>query len=104
MVNLAGPHGDLAAMVAAVIRKNSKGRVVEARVAIGSCSAVARRLTELEHALIGAPVSPGLGSVATADHNKDLSPIDDVRATAAYRRDAALRLVQRALDECAGRS
>jgi CO/xanthine dehydrogenase FAD-binding subunit len=92
------------AMVAAIIQKDASGRVADARVAIGSCSVVARRLTELEHALLGAPVSPGLGSVATADHIKDLSPIDDVRATAAYRRDAALRLVQRALDECAGRS
>jgi CO/xanthine dehydrogenase FAD-binding subunit len=92
------------AMVAAVIQKDSRGRVADARVAIGSCSAVTKRLAELEHALMGAPVSHGLGSVATADHIKDLSPIDDVRATAAYRRDAALRLAQRALDACAGDS
>jgi CO/xanthine dehydrogenase FAD-binding subunit len=92
------------AMVAVVIQKDSSGHVADARVAIGSCSVVARRLTGLEHALMGAPVSPGLGSVAAADHLKNLSPIDDVRATAAYRCDAALRLVQRALDECAGRS
>lgn len=92
------------AMVAAVIQKDSTGRVADARVAVGSCSAVARRLTELEHVLAGAPVAVGLGSLATADHIKDLSPIGDVRATAAYRRDAALRLVQRALDACAGSS
>ena len=94
------------AMVAAVIQKSStdplrKARVIDARISVGSCSIVARRLTELEHALIGVPVGLGLGSLATADHLKDLSPIGDVRATAAYRRDAALRLVQRALDECA---
>ena len=29
-----------------------------------------------------------------------LSPIDDVRATAAYRRDAALTLMRRAIDAC----
>lgn len=90
------------AMVAVVIQKDSNGRVVDARVAVGACSAVARRLTELEHALLGAPVAPGLGSLATADHLKDLSPIGDVRATSAYRRDAALRLIQRALDDCTG--
>ena len=95
------------AMVAAVIQKDSTGCVREARVSVGSCSVVARRLTELEHALMGAPVgaSPGLrrlGSLATAEHLKDLSPIGDIRATEAYRRDAALRLVQRALDACAG--
>ena len=97
------------AMVAAVIRMDSDGRVTAARVAIGSCSVVARRLPDLEHALIGASVasgaaSPTLGSLATADHLKDLSPVSDVRATAAYRRDAALRLVRRALDGCAGSS
>jgi len=91
-------------MVAAVIERDAKGRVCEARVSVGSCSAVARRLTELERALIGAPAAIGLGSLATAQHLKHLSPIDDVRATAAYRRDAALRLVQRALDACAGSS
>jgi CO/xanthine dehydrogenase FAD-binding subunit len=92
------------AMVAAVIQKDSAGRVADARVAIGSCSAVAQRLTKLERAMVGAPAAFGLGSLATADHLKNLSPIDDVRATAAYRRDAALRLVQRALDACAGSS
>jgi CO/xanthine dehydrogenase FAD-binding subunit len=92
------------AMVAAVIQKDSAGRVAEARIAIGSCSVVAQRLMKLERALVGAPAAVGLGSLAAADHLKNLSPIDDVRATAAYRRDAALRLVQRALDACAGSS
>ena len=40
------------AMVAVVIDKDSAGRVREARVSVGSCSAVARRLTELEQALV----------------------------------------------------
>ncbi len=92
------------AMVAVVMAKDSSGRVADARVAVGSCSAVAQRLTELEQALVGAPVSPSLGSLVSADHLKRLSPIDDVRATSAYRWDAALRLVQRALDGCAGSS
>ena len=97
------------AMVAAVIQTDSGGRVTDARVAIGSCSVVARRLPDLEHALMGASAASGaasstLGSLATADHLEDLSPVSDVRATAAYRRDAALRLVQRALDACAGSS
>jgi CO/xanthine dehydrogenase FAD-binding subunit len=71
---------------------------------VGSCSAVARRLHELERALIGAAAEVGLGSLATEEHLRNLSPIGDVRATAAYRREAALRLVQRALDACAGSS
>ena len=90
------------AMVAVVILKDSRGRVADARVAVGSCSVVAQRLRDLERALMGAAVAPGLGSLASADQLKNLSPIGDVRATAAYRRDAALRLVQRALEACAG--
>jgi CO/xanthine dehydrogenase FAD-binding subunit len=90
-------------MVAVVIEKDSEC-VRDARVSVGSCSVVARRLTELERALIGSPVAVGLGSLATAAHLKSLSPIGDVRATAAYRREAALRLVRRALDACTGSS
>jgi CO/xanthine dehydrogenase FAD-binding subunit len=93
-------------MVAVVIQKDAADRVREARVSVGSCSVVARRLRELEHALVGAPVESGpgvgsLGSLVTADRLQDLSPIGDVRATAAYRHEAAVRLVQRALDVCA---
>jgi CO/xanthine dehydrogenase FAD-binding subunit len=91
-------------MVAVVIEKDSTKHVREARISVGSCSVVARRLRELEQALTGQPATIGLGSLATADHLQHLSPIGDVRATAAYRRDAALRLVQRALDACAGSS
>lgn len=88
-------------MAAAVIDKDPQGRVRQARVSVGSCSAVARRLSELERTLAGAPIAAGLGTLATADHLKTLSPIGDVRATAAYRRVAALCLVRRALDACA---
>lgn len=89
------------AMVAAVVRAEA-GRVAEARIAVGACSAVAKRLTELEDALAGADLSAApLSSRVTLDHLAGLDPIDDVRATAAYRREAALELVRRALDACA---
>jgi CO/xanthine dehydrogenase FAD-binding subunit len=88
-------------MVAAVVLADSSARVTVARVAVGSCSAVARRLSQLEHDLIGAPVDPALGARVRPEHLSALSPIDDVRATAVYRRDASLTLVQRALNRCA---
>jgi len=91
-------------MVAVVIDKDTAHHVCEARVSVGSCSTVAHRLGELERALIGLPVASGMGALATADHLKALSPISDIRATAIYRRDAALHLMQRALDACAGSS
>jgi CO/xanthine dehydrogenase FAD-binding subunit len=90
------------AMVAAVVKSDASGSVAEARVAVGSCSATARRLLALERALVGAPARIGLGALASLEHLQPLSPIDDVRATAGYRNDAALTLVQRALDACVG--
>jgi len=78
-------------------------RILEARVAVGSCSAVARRLRALEAELMGDSVRDGLGGVVRPEHLAPLSPIDDVRATAEYRMDASLRLVQRALNSCVER-
>jgi CO/xanthine dehydrogenase FAD-binding subunit len=90
------------AMVAAVVAVDERGRVRDARVAVGSCSVRAQRLTGLERALIGAPARRGLGAIASLGHLEPLSAIDDVRGTAAFRLDAALTLVRRALDLCAG--
>jgi CO/xanthine dehydrogenase FAD-binding subunit len=89
-------------MVAAVVQFDSTGRVAGARIAVGSCSARAQRLVELERALVGAPARSGLGSIASSNHLACLSPIDDVRATAAYRHDASVTLVARALEACVG--
>jgi CO/xanthine dehydrogenase FAD-binding subunit len=92
------------AMVAAVVQTDHTGRVTEARVAVGSCSVRAQRLFDLERELIGARTIAGWGSVVAQKHLAGLSPIDDVRATADYRRDAARTLVERALEDCVGRS
>ncbi|MGB7333351.1 MAG: xanthine dehydrogenase family protein subunit M [Terriglobales bacterium] len=88
-------------MVAAVVKVNDNGHISQARIAVGSCSAVARRLRALEDELVGISLRKGCGAAARPEHLAPLSPIDDVRATAEYRMDAALRLVQRALNSCA---
>ena len=90
-------------MVAAVLKADSFGRVAEARIAVGSCSAVAQRLRQLEQDLVGQPTAAGIGAQVKPDHLAPLAPIDDVRATADYRRDASLTLVRRALESCVGR-
>jgi CO/xanthine dehydrogenase FAD-binding subunit len=87
-------------MVAAVLRADDAGGVAEVHVAVGSCSATAQRLRDLEKDLVSLPAKPGLGANVKAEHLKSVSPIDDVRATADYRRDASLTLVQRALEAC----
>jgi CO/xanthine dehydrogenase FAD-binding subunit len=89
-------------MVAVVVQVDAAGRVAEAHVAVGSCSAKAQRLGDLEKDLVGLPVKAGIGTAVRAEHLRILSPIDDVRATADYRRDASLTLVRRALEACVG--
>ena len=88
------------AMVAAIIEQDRDGRIAEARVAVGSCSAVAQRLDQLERELIGHNFAPGAGAVVDGRHLNHLAPIDDIRATGAYRLDAARILVARAIERC----
>ena len=89
-------------MVAAVVQIGESGLVEDTRIAVGSCSAVARRLVLLERELIGVAARDGLGELVRREHLAELSPIDDVRATAEYRTDASLTLVRRALNACVG--
>jgi CO/xanthine dehydrogenase FAD-binding subunit len=86
-------------MVAAIVDVED-GQVGDARIAVGSCSAVSQRLPELERDLIGATIGARLSTLVTPAHLAPLAPIDDVRATADYRLDASLTLVRRALAAC----
>ena len=69
------------------------GVVTEASLAIGACGPVAIRATLAENALIGAP--PDARRITDAMVASALSPIDDIRATASYRRDSAAELLRR---------
>lgn len=91
-------------MVAAVVQVDKERRVTEARVAVGSCSATALRLGGLENDLVGRGTDCGIAGAVCAEHLAELAPIDDVRATAEYRRDTSLTLVRRALEACVERS
>lgn len=88
-------------VMAAAVWRIADGRIAEVAVAIGACSPVARRLTALEQALVGlAPAQAG--QRLEPEHLAGLTPIDDIRADAAYRRDAAAVVVRRLLAELAG--
>lgn len=76
-------------------------RIAEARLAIGACSPVARRLPGLEAALRGEAPRAGLARLLRPEHLAPLAPIDDVRASAEYRGEAALTVVRRLLEELA---
>lgn len=84
-------------MIAVVIEPEA-GRVARARVAVGACSPVARRLPALEAALRDRALDAALGEALSPDHLRAvLSPIDDVRASADYRWDAVETALRRCL-------
>jgi CO/xanthine dehydrogenase FAD-binding subunit len=88
-------------MVAANLVTDAQGMIREALICVGSCSPKALRLSALEQALLGAPARRGISGVVRQEHLAPLSPIDDVRGSAAYRMDAAKTLLARALEACA---
>ena len=81
-------------MVAGLLRLEA-GRVAEARLAVGSCSAVAQRLRGLEAALIG--TTPDQARAIIAGIDLPLAPIADIRGTPNYRMAAARTLIGRSL-------
>ncbi|KPF72056.1 xanthine dehydrogenase [Bosea sp. AAP35] len=85
------------ASVAVNIATDAAGAITSVRIAVGACSAAPQRLPALEARLVGMAATPALADAVTADDLAGLAPIDDVRASAVYRRDAALVLVRRAL-------
>jgi CO/xanthine dehydrogenase FAD-binding subunit len=87
--------------VAVVVDVDSSGAIAEAGVAVGSCSAVAMRLPALEARLAGVAANADLAAVLDPGDLAPLTPIDDLRGSAAYRRDATATLVRRALREVA---
>ncbi len=82
-------------MVAAAL-EIERGKIIAARVAVGACSAVAQRLPALEAALAGEAVD-SLAACVDASQLLPLSPIDDIRGSAGYRREAVATLLRRLL-------
>lgn len=79
-----------------------EGRVADAAVAVGACSAVPRRLPQLEAALIGVPWGAAAGQIDAGTVAQALAPLDDIRASATYRGAAAAELLRRAVADITG--
>ena len=82
------------AMVAGVMATDQTGRISHMRLAVGACGPVALRLTALEEKLLGELPSDNLAALVTDADLAGLSPIDDVRASGPYRREAAKEQVR----------
>jgi len=86
------------AMVAVRLVLDEAWRVAECAVAVGSCSPVAKRLRRLEQSLLGRRFREITIGPEVLD---GLQPIGDMRATAAFRKEAVGELLARALSEAA---
>ena len=73
------------------------GRVARARIAFGGMAGTPARARATEAALIGAPWSVAGAAPAMAALAQDYTPISDMRATAAYRLEAARGMLIRAV-------
>jgi CO/xanthine dehydrogenase FAD-binding subunit len=91
------------AMIATRIAVDRFGRVSHCAIAVGACSAVAKRFRKLEHSLIGLAIADIASERLSIEPNliDSLEPIDDVRGTAGYRREAVAELIVRCLQQTA---
>lgn len=74
------------------------GTVGHVRLAAASIAAIPTRLASVESLLLGRPLTPATLAEARALASSSVTPIDDVRSTAEYRRYALGALVERFLE------
>jgi carbon-monoxide dehydrogenase medium subunit len=80
-------------------QQETDGRSSWVRIAVGSCSATPRRAKHAEAALAGQRLEPEIRRRSLRELQRDISPIDDLRAPASYRRLAIAVLLDRCLEE-----
>ena len=95
---------DISAVIGAfrVVLRN--GLIVDMRIAFGGMAAVPARALETERALVGRTWSENTMRDAGRAMERDFSPIDDQRASAAYRLRVAANLLVRLYRDVAGES
>ena len=95
---------DISAVMAALRLSLDGPRIREARVAFGGMAATPKRAAAVETALLGARLDkPSTWEGVLDAIEADFQPITDMRASAAYRLQAARGLIEKALIEIAGR-
>jgi carbon-monoxide dehydrogenase medium subunit len=90
--------------VAAGLQVDGAGRIQWARVALGAVAPTAIRAGATEENLQGRTLDAEAIAQAAEGVMREVSPISDVRASAAYRREMCRVLTRRALEECAAQA
>ena len=86
----------------AVAVSRSDGAISGARVALSNMGPVPHRAVEVEAALTGSPATPEAVAAACVSVSSGTSPVDDLTASADYRRDLARVLTARAVCKALG--
>ncbi len=87
---------DISAVCAGISIGVEAGMVTDARIAFGGMAATPKRAAACEAALTGQPWTEVAVRAAAEALAQDFQPIDDMRASAAYRLQAAQNLIHRA--------
>jgi xanthine dehydrogenase small subunit len=90
---------DISAVCAGISIGVTDRVITDARIAFGGMAATPRRATACEAALIGQPWNEATARAAAEALAQDFQPIDDMRASAAYRLQAAKNLLLKAVVE-----
>jgi carbon-monoxide dehydrogenase medium subunit len=91
------------ATAACAVQLTDDGVIEDCAIAVGSVAPQPLRVYEAEKLLIGCKPDAQNLAEALAAVEKAISPIDDIRATAEYRREVAPVLVKRALEMASGK-
>ncbi|MAD91695.1 MAG: xanthine dehydrogenase [Gammaproteobacteria bacterium] len=87
-------------MVAVLIEPEKNNTINDIGISVGSCSAVACRLSKLEDKLRGCNLDQISSIKFEEEFFSPLTPIDDIRSTGKYRFEASMELVNRAIFKC----
>ncbi|MBI5878587.1 MAG: FAD binding domain-containing protein [Chloroflexi bacterium] len=93
------PHDAALVAVAVRVARMNEHRVHDTRVAVGGAEPAVVRLHEIERLLDGRGLNSSEAQLAGEAARQAVRPIDDMRATAAYRRAMVAVLIRRALAE-----
>lgn len=86
---------DISAVCGAFNITVTDGTVTDARIAFGGMAGTPKRASTVEAALIGQPWNEATAKTAAAQMGKDFAPLSDMRASAAYRLQAAQNMLLR---------
>ena len=91
--------GDYALAMCAAFLRFEKGCIAEARIGVGGATDRPLRITAAEALLTGSEGGPDIFREAGNITAETIDPLEDIHASAEYRRDLVRAMVRRALDQ-----